>query len=230
MELRRRRGQFRCSGKDDKCIPTYWKCDGEKDYADGTDEPPGDSCPERKCRPGIFQCLDGEGCAAPTQLCHGQSDCSDGSDENDCHIECNQLEFKCKTTGKCINIAWKCDGDKDCRDGSDEEDCHNRPCDKETEYHCHNGKCISQQWCPGRTNYRCIPEWLFCDGKEDCRDNTDVQPENCPKCHENGDFQCNNRRCIPKRWLCDFENDCGDNSDEEEEMCRSQYRECSESL
>ncbi|KAK4315791.1 hypothetical protein Pmani_012999 [Petrolisthes manimaculis] len=205
------------------------RCDGEKDCADGTDEPPGDSCPERKCRPGIFQCLDGEGFAAPTQLCHGQSDCSDGSDENDCHIECNQLEFKCKTTGKSINIAWKCDGDKDCRDGSDEEDCHNRPCDKETEYHCHNGKCISQQWCPGRTNYRCIPEWLFCDGKEDCRDNTDEQPENCPKCHENGDFQCNNRRCIPKRWLCDFENDCGDNSDEEEEMCRSQYRECSES-
>ncbi|KAK4326352.1 hypothetical protein Pmani_003121 [Petrolisthes manimaculis] len=141
-----KRGQFRCSGKDDKCIPTYWKCDGEKDCADGTDEPPGDSCPERKCRPGIFQCLDGEGCAAPTQLCHGQSDCSDGSDENDCHIECNQLQFKCKTTGKCINIAWKCDGDKDCRDSSDEDDCHNRPCDKEMEYHCHNGKCISKQW------------------------------------------------------------------------------------
>lgn len=54
------------------------RCDGEKDCADGTDEPPGDACPERKCRPGIFQCHDGEGCAAPTQLCDGQNDCADG--------------------------------------------------------------------------------------------------------------------------------------------------------
>lgn len=252
--------QFRCAGEDDKCIPKYWRCDKEKDCADGSDEPPGDFCPERKCRPGHFQCEDGNGCAAPTQLCDGQEDCPDGSDENNCHLECSALEFKCKTTGKCINIAWKCDGDKDCRDGSDEgEECNNRPCDKETEYECKNGKCISIQWfcdldndcgdhsdepaflcrqqnctegwrrCPGRTNYRCIPQWLFCDGKDDCRDNTDEQIENCPKCHESGDFQCKNRRCIPKRWLCDFENDCGDNSDEDEEMCSSQYRQCSES-
>lgn len=54
------------------------RCDGEKDCADGTDEPTGDICTERKCRPGIFQCQDGEGCAAPTQLCDGQNDCADG--------------------------------------------------------------------------------------------------------------------------------------------------------
>ncbi|XP_076061029.1 low-density lipoprotein receptor-related protein megalin isoform X2 [Oratosquilla oratoria] len=252
-------GQFLCAGSDNKCIPSYWRCDGEKDCKDGQDEPE-TGCPERKCRPGQFQCENGN-CATSTQLCDGQDDCGDKSDEQNCHLDCSEFEFKCHGTGKCINIAWRCDGDRDCPDGSDEDPtiCHNRPCDEETEFACKNGKCISKQWfcdldndcgdgsdepafkcrqrnctegwhrCPHRTNYRCIPQWLFCDGKDDCRDGTDELPENCPKCHETGDFQCANRRCIPRRWLCDFENDCGDSSDEKEELCQTQYRKCSES-
>lgn len=79
---------------------------------------------------------------------------------------------------------------------------------------------IGWKKCPTRGNYRCIPSWLFCDGKDDCRDNSDeTNLEYCPKCHETGDFQCKNKRCIPKRWMCDFENDCGDGSDEETTLC-----------
>ena len=252
-------GQFRCGGSDAKCIPHYWKCDGNEDCQGGEDEPA--SCPERLCKDGQFQCAN-KNCTMVTAICNGRDDCGDGSDEMNCDHECSELEFKCKSTGRCIKSAWKCDGDSDCLDGSDEaeEVCNQRECDKESEFQCKNGKCIPKLWrcdfdddcgddsdepahlcrnqncttgwlrCPSHDNYRCIPEWLFCDGKDDCRDGTDELPENCPKCEEKeGYFKCRNNRCVPKRWTCDFENECGDNSDESDELCAGHYRECSES-
>jgi low density lipoprotein-related protein 2 len=252
-------GQHRCGGSDDKCIPHYWKCDGEKDCLDGTDEDT--NCPERVCRTGQYQC-ENKNCTAPTTICDGVDDCGDRSDENLCNADCGENEFKCKKNGKCILAAWKCDGDTDCQDGSDEDPliCHNRQCDPSTEFSCKNGRCIPKLWycdfdndcgddsdepahqcrhrnctlgwrrCPTWGYYRCIPEWLFCDGKPDCRDGADEKPESCTKCDAEKDHQCRNGRCVPKRWLCDFENDCGDNSDELPETCKTiGYRECSES-
>lgn len=35
-------------------------------------------------------------------------------------------------------------------------------CDNHTEFDC-------------RTNYRCVPLWLVCNGHNDCRDNSDEQ-------------------------------------------------------
>lgn len=251
-------GQHRCGGADEKCIPWFWKCDGEKDCKDGSDEP--ETCPVRHCRAGTFQCKN-TNCTPSATICDGTDDCGDGSDEAQCQHECPVLEFKCKASGRCILDSWKCDGDADCKDGSDEDPqmCHNRPCDQDTEFSCKNGRCIPRLWmcdfdndcgddsdepaymcrqrncttgwqrCPGQSNYRCIPKWLFCDGKDDCRDGSDELAANCPKCSPETDFQCNNNRCIPKQWMCDFADDCGDGSDENDAQCKGKYRECSES-
>ncbi|KAI5632398.1 low-density lipoprotein receptor domain class A domain-containing protein [Phthorimaea operculella] len=251
-------GQHRCNGRDEKCIPWFWKCDGEKDCMDGSDEP--DTCPVRHCRAGSFQCKN-TNCTPAATICDGADDCGDGSDEAECAHECPALEFKCKSSGRCILDSWKCDGDTDCKDNSDEDPvmCHNRPCNPDTEFACKNGRCIPKLWmcdfdndcgddsdepaymcrqkncttgwrrCPGQSNYRCIPKWLFCDGKDDCRDGSDERPENCPSCNSETDFTCENKRCIPRQWLCDFTDDCGDGSDEAEATCQHNYRECSES-
>lgn len=69
----------------------------------------------------------------------------------------------------------------------------------------------TQGWrrCPSLGNsqgyYRCIPDWLFCDGKPDCRDAGDERPESCAKCDPEREHTCRNGRCVPKRWLCDYE-------------------------
>lgn len=65
---------FLCS-----CIPIWWKCDGQRDCRDGSDEP--STCPPRHCRLGQFQCNDGN-CTSPHFLCNSNHDCPDGSDED----------------------------------------------------------------------------------------------------------------------------------------------------
>ncbi|XP_035827354.1 low-density lipoprotein receptor-related protein 2 [Aplysia californica] len=246
--------QYRCGPTDDRCIPRVWKCDGEKDCRDGSDEPP--DCPVNYCPPGQFQCKN-KNCTFSYQVCDLRDDCGDGSDEEGCQKHsCEPWQLRCDN-GKCLPRSWACDGDDDCGDRSDERECGNVTCPA-NQFQCDNGNCIQANWkcdfdndcgdnsdekpefnCEQRecevgwwrceTNYRCVPNWARCDGEDDCRDNSDEKEENCPVCHSTGDFRCQNRRCIPKRWMCDFDDDCGDNSDEEVTKCQDSYRKCSES-
>lgn len=183
------------------CVPNGWRCDGEDDCGDKSDEV---NCGNQTCSPNFFVCGDGK-CIPQYWRCDHELDCTDKSDEANCPKQnCTGNQFHC-SNGRCISKHWQCDGENDCRDGSDEVNCFsNEPesC-KIDEFKC-NGGIIT-----------CIPLNWRCDGEHDCADNSDevnCKNSTCP----NFQFACGapSFRCIYSQWVCDGDNDCPDGLDE----------------
>ncbi|XP_040532597.1 low-density lipoprotein receptor-related protein 2 isoform X11 [Gallus gallus] len=197
--------QFLCADTE-RCIPIWWKCDGQRDCRDGSDEPP--TCPHRYCPVGQFQCNDGN-CTSPHFLCNTQPDCHDRSDEDPvlcANHQCETHQWQCANK-RCIPEAWQCDREDDCGDNSDEDTTH----------------CASRTCPPGQfkcDNGRCIPESWKCDVDDDCGDNSDEPFHECMgpayRCDNHTQFSCRTSyRCIPLWAVCNGNDDCRDNSDEQ---------------
>ncbi|XP_037339555.2 low-density lipoprotein receptor-related protein 2 isoform X1 [Pungitius pungitius] len=224
---------FHCD-QNHRCVPENLLCDGEKDCLDGTDEancedqvkeaPGSTSMPVTsavstpvKCPLGSMLCKNRVQCVSYNHFCDGETDCTDGSDENDCASECNKDQFQCAHGKKCVDEDQVCDGVPQCQDRSDEMNCKKQA--ESCVHHCDQ-------------NRRCVPENLLCDGEKDCLDGTDEancedKEEKGPgstslhavsstpaKCQLGSKLCQNGVQCVPYNHFCDGEADCKDGSDE----------------
>lgn len=194
-----------------RCVPIWWKCDGQSDCGDGSDEP--ETCPPRVCPIGTFQCRD-RNCTYPGFICDANPDCPDSSDEDAalCSMMINTVTV--------INY--------DSVDNSDREKLRllytwnlnwNLRC-----YYLRSGLLFAEE------NY--IYWWTRSpQEKPSCfRFSSDgwfifqtlvkllSVPVGDHRCEDN-QFQCKNKKCIPVSYLCDGFEDCSDGSDEVTETC-----------
>jgi low density lipoprotein receptor-related protein 5/6 len=103
--------EFTCNSGSPACIPLQWRCDGQAECSDHSDEI---GCPE--CGAKQFKCRNG-GCVNGTLVCDGVKHCEDSSDELNC---CPKEKFQCSLSGECIDADKTCNGVHDCSDSSDE--------------------------------------------------------------------------------------------------------------
>ncbi|XP_045081182.1 low-density lipoprotein receptor-related protein 1-like [Coregonus clupeaformis] len=198
-------GEFAC--KNNRCIQERWKCDGDNDCLDNSDEAP-ELCHQHTCPTDKFKCQNNR-CIPLRWLCDGDNDC--GKDEDEFNTTCSARtcppnQYSC-ASGRCIPISWTCDLDDDCGDRSDEPaSCAYPTCFPLTQFTCNNGRCININW--------------RCDNDNDCGDNSDEA--GCSHSCSSAQFKCNSGRCIPDYWTCDGDNDCGDYSDETHANCTNQ--------
>jgi len=206
--------EFQCDNGE--CINRNYKCDGDDDCSDRSDEL---RCAKIKCPySSQFRCGHSGRCIPKTWVCNGARNCADGSDETDklCTETETTSKSKTKSTQKTTSIATttglKTEPTSHTQRKPAEQMTSTIPTASGT-LECNEDKIIC-------ANGKCIAKDFKCDGEDDCGDGTDEQ--NCTKikCPYSYQFRCGHRgRCIPRTWVCNGVSNCADGSDEADQLC-----------
>ncbi|KAM4544149.1 SCO-spondin [Fundulus diaphanus] len=213
-------GEFQCPG--DQCVPANRLCDGHRDCPSGTDEavcPRKDICASYQfsCSDGSFcrsyevPCTSGGQCVPQAWRCDGETDCMDGSDEQQCAAPCGPGKVPCLSGDHCVDYQQLCDGTPHCRDASDES----------------IDTCGSAQIpsCPGSfpcDNHTCVNMSQLCNGIPDCPRGHDelvcdkvispVPPGGRNISTPCSEFTCMDGTCLPFSRVCNGVAECPDSS------------------
>lgn len=151
--------------------------------------PEGYSCLNWGCDVDVLAFVCGNTAVRAEQVCDGNVDCPDGSDEAGC-----RPGYYCfDVSSRIIPFEFVCDGKSDCDEGQDEYACPVVPAEKFT--------------CP--TNEE-ISFKSICDGVTDCGDGWDEEPWRC----EPRFFCRSGNHAVLRHLVCDGVIDCDDGSDE----------------
>uniref|UniRef100_A0A671RGZ8 Low-density lipoprotein receptor-related protein 1-like n=1 Tax=Sinocyclocheilus anshuiensis TaxID=1608454 RepID=A0A671RGZ8_9TELE len=191
--------EFACTSG--RCIAGRWKCDGDHDCADGSDE---HGC-DVKCDNDQFQCKNGH-CIPFRWRCDADSD---SAGEIVCIFTSRLLcfysvcvserfqcpptrQFRCHNDRVCLPMSKQCDDVDNCGDNSDELNCQTPApavCGK-GEFTCSNGKCISIN--------------LRCNFFNDCEDYGSDEINCLNECRNNHSICEDEGHCVVNGtdWFC----------------------------